>query len=448
MSPTFNTIQVDNKKNKTVKIPKGYGHETTEGTVVELNINSPEADSSLFIELYDKAGASEKSTKKTAKNFLKYIKKGRYDNSFFHRSVNNFVIQAGGFSVPTKDYLDGGRPDSIKTFSTIKNEPGNPNVEGSLSMAKLAGDPDSATSQWFINLKDNDFLDTDNGGYTAFGSVLGNGMDLVNTMAASVVVPAADYYQNSALNELPLWEVNVGTQEGTEIANVRPQDFLTILNADKLGKKDALASYTVTSSDPSLVSATVKKNKKIALEASDSKQGTAEITITATSHLDGETTKDSFDVIVGNQQRQERRAGKRQKIDVYVDGGRLDAPYYNFFDAQGEQIDDLIINPKNRYTFRRLDEATSHPFYIAELDAAGATGTGIKQRGAGSAEAGIVGNERFKLRFSKAARQRLTTETGLRYFCTTHPSMSAEFSLDSGLTASDDPIIEPDPQLL
>ncbi|MGB1775804.1 MAG: peptidylprolyl isomerase, partial [Synechococcus sp.] len=169
MSPTFNTIQVDNKKNKTVKIPKGYGHETTEGTVVELNINSPEDDSSLFIELYDKTGAAGKVTKKTAKNFLKYIKKGRYDNSFFHRSVNNFVIQAGGFSVPTKDYLDGGRPDSIKTFSTLQNEPGNPNVTGTVAMAKMPGDSDSATSQWFVNLTDNDFLDVDNGGYTVFG---------------------------------------------------------------------------------------------------------------------------------------------------------------------------------------------------------------------------------------------------------------------------------------
>ncbi|MGB1623013.1 MAG: hypothetical protein ACPHAS_10130 [Synechococcus sp.] len=280
-----------------------------------------------------------------------------------------------------------------------------------------------------------------------FGTVLGNGMDLVNTMATSVVVPAASYYQNSALNELPLWEVNVGSQDGEDVANVRAQDFLTILNADKLGKKESLASYEVSSSNPSLVSAEINKNNKISLKASSSKKGTAEITITATSRLDGETTTDSFDVIIGRQRR-DRNSGKRQRINVYVDGGSFEAPYYNFFDAQGDQIDDLIINPQNKYTFRRLDKATSHPFYISEIDAPGATGAGIKQRGAGSADGGIVGNERFKLRFTKAARQRLTTETGLRYFCTTHPSMSAELNLDRGLTASSDPIIETNPQLL
>jgi len=366
LADTFDTVQLNNNSSKIIKIPKGYGHEATNGSIVELNINTPEEESSLFLELYDKPGAAEKVTKKTAKNFLKYTKKGRYDDTFFHRSVNDFVIQAGGFSTPKKNFLDGGQPNSIKTFSTLKNEPGNPNVTGSLAMAKLPGDPDSATSQWFINLTDNDFLNADNGGYTVFGTVLGNGMDLVDTMATSVVVPAANYYQNSALNELPLWEVNVGSQDGEDVADVRPQDFLTILNADKLGKNESLAHYDVSSSDPSLVSATIKKNKKITLQASNSKKGTAEITITATSRLDGETTQESFDVIIGSKRR-EHHSGKRQRINVYVDGGSLEAPYYNFFDAEGEQIDDLIINPQKKYTFRRLDGATSHRFTSQNL---------------------------------------------------------------------------------
>ena len=166
-------------------------------------------------------------------------------------------------------------------------------------MAKLPGDPDSATSQWFINLADNDFLNTDNGGYTVFGNVIGDGMK-GETMANAIVVPA-EYYQNSALNELPLWEVN--SQDGNDIANVRPDDFVSIIDASKLSKKDSLATYEVSSSDPSLVSVKLGKNNKIKISSGGNQKGKVDVTVTATSRLDGTTTEDSFDVIVGSSRR-------------------------------------------------------------------------------------------------------------------------------------------------
>ena len=135
MANTFDSVQINSNASKTIKIPKGFGHEETTGSVVELTINTPGDDSSLFFELYDKKGAADTLTKKTAKNFLKYTKKGRYDDSFFHRSVEDFVIQGVASASPTRT-TDGGVPDSIKTFSTIKNEPGNP-MTGSVAMAKL-----------------------------------------------------------------------------------------------------------------------------------------------------------------------------------------------------------------------------------------------------------------------------------------------------------------------
>ena len=440
MANTFDSIQINNNSSKTIKIPKGFGHEETTGSVVELTINTPGDNSSLFFELYDKKGAADTLTKKTAKNFLKYTKKGRYDDSFFHRSVEDFVIQGGGFSIPNKDYLDGGVPDSIKTFSTIKNEPGNLNVTGSVAMAKLPGDPDSATSQWFINLADNNFLNTDNGGYTVFGKVLGDGMKLVETMAEAIVVPAAEYYQNSALNELPLWDVNVGSQDGNDIANVRPDDFLTITEASKLGKKDSLASYEVSSSDPSLVSVKLGKNNKIKITSSGNQKGKVDVTVTATSRLNGTTTEDSFDVIVGASRR-ERNGNKRQTIDLYIDGGSLDAPYYNVYDSEGVLIEDLLINPRNKYTFSRLDGATSHPVYIAERNSTEGLGRGIKVRGDGSAEQGITGDERFKVRFNKRARQRLTNDTGLDIICTAHPSMVTPLSIDGASNITTDMVL-------
>ena len=440
MAHTFDSVQINTNANKTIKIPKGFGHEETTGSVVELTINTPGDDSSLFFELYDKKGAADIITKKTAKNFLKYTKKGRYDDSFFHRSVDNFVIQGGGFNVPKKNYLDGGVPDSIKTFSTVKNEPGNPNVTGSIAMAKLPGDPDSATSQWFINLTDNDFLNTDNGGYTVFGHILGDGMKLVETMANALVVPAAEYYQNSALNELPLWEVNVGSQDGNDIANVRPDDFVSITDASKLSKKDSLATYEVSSSDPSLVSVKLGKNNKIKISSGGNQKGKVDVTVTATSRLDGTTTEDSFDVIVGSSRRK-RNGNKRQTIDLYIDGGSLNAPYYNIYDSEGALIDDLLINPRNKYTFSRLDGATSHPVYIAERNSTKGLGRGIKVRGDGSAEQGITGDERFKVRFNKRARQRLTNETGLDIICTAHPSMVTPLSMDGAANITTDMVL-------
>ena len=107
MAKTFQAVQLNNNKSRAIKIPKGFGHEAIEGSVVELSINTPEKNSSLFIELYDKQGSAKIITKKTAKNFLKYTKKGLYDDSFFHRSVDKFVIQGGGFTRPNSSFLEG-----------------------------------------------------------------------------------------------------------------------------------------------------------------------------------------------------------------------------------------------------------------------------------------------------------------------------------------------------
>ena len=165
--------------------------------------------------------------------------------------------------------------------------------------------------------------------------------------------------------------------------------------------------------------------------------------MTATSRLDGTTTEDSFDVIVGASRR-ERNGAKRQTIDLYIDGGSLDAPYYNVYDSEGVLIDDLLINPRNKYTFSRLDGATSHPVYIAERNSMEGLGRGIKVRGDGSAEQGITGDERFKVRFNKRARQRLTNETGLDIICTAHPSMVTPLSIDGATNIVKDMVVSPD----
>ena len=113
---------------------------------------------------------------KTAANFEQYVKEGFYDGTIFHRVINGFMIQGGGMEPDMKQ-----KP----TRAAIDNEANNglKNVTGSIAMART-GDPHSATAQFFINVKDNDFLNftapTSQGwGYCVFGQVV-NGMDVVD----------------------------------------------------------------------------------------------------------------------------------------------------------------------------------------------------------------------------------------------------------------------------
>jgi cyclophilin family peptidyl-prolyl cis-trans isomerase len=112
-------------------------------------------------------------------NFLNYVNDGDYAGSFIHRSVPGFVVQGGGFT------FINGEAGSVPSDPPIANEFGRSNVRGTVAMAKLGNDPDSATSQWFINLADNSaVLDDSNGGFTVFGVVEGNGMRVIDAITA------------------------------------------------------------------------------------------------------------------------------------------------------------------------------------------------------------------------------------------------------------------------
>jgi peptidyl-prolyl cis-trans isomerase B (cyclophilin B) len=116
----------------------------------------------------------------TSANFEQYVKDGHFDGTIFHRVINNFMIQGGGM-LPDMSQKE--------TRAAIENEANNglKNVKGSVSMART-NDPHSASSQFFINVADNAFLDhtspTPQGwGYAVFGKVV-NGMDVVEKMKA------------------------------------------------------------------------------------------------------------------------------------------------------------------------------------------------------------------------------------------------------------------------
>src|SRR6266478_5643736 len=104
---------------------------------------------------------------KTVANFLQYATSGAFNGSFIHRSVPSFVIQGGGYT-----WSDSAGPVPIPSNAPVVNEFKISNTRGTIAMAKLGSDPNSATNQWFFNLADNSAnLDNQNGGFTVFGRV-------------------------------------------------------------------------------------------------------------------------------------------------------------------------------------------------------------------------------------------------------------------------------------
>ncbi len=166
------------------------------------------------VQLYDLA------TPITVPNFLNYVNSGRFADSFFHRLVPGFVLQAGGFTYD-------GAIAPVESFGTIDNEfhASRSNLRGTLAMAKVGAQydgnndlipgtgPDSATSEFFINLGDNSAnLDGQNGGFTVFAEVIGNGMAVVDALASVQTFPFS-----SPFGQMPLR--NYTTDQFNDFAN-------------------------------------------------------------------------------------------------------------------------------------------------------------------------------------------------------------------------------------
>jgi peptidyl-prolyl cis-trans isomerase A (cyclophilin A) len=125
----------------------------------------------------------ERQAPGTVANFIRYIDSGAYAQSIFHRSMPGFVIQGGGFKVAGSDA--GATVSAVDVFDPIINEFGISNTRGTVAMAKVGGDPNSATNQWFVSLADNSAnLDNQNGGFTVFAKILYEGMAIFDAIAA------------------------------------------------------------------------------------------------------------------------------------------------------------------------------------------------------------------------------------------------------------------------
>ena len=202
---------------------------TSRLTDLSAAFRDPEAESAVRVEttlgsmdfiLFDSA------TPATVANFMNYVAAGKYADVAFHRhsdTSSKFFIEGGGY----KGTGTGSHFTSVLTNPPVVNEPGIANVRGTVSMAKLDGDANSATSQFFVNLADNrSDRDYKNGGYTVFGRVAGDGMTVADAIAAlptktydllldggSTAVPFNDFPMNApsapaAMDQTKLVKIN------------------------------------------------------------------------------------------------------------------------------------------------------------------------------------------------------------------------------------------------
>jgi cyclophilin family peptidyl-prolyl cis-trans isomerase len=149
----------------------------------------------------------EEDAPQTVANFLNYVDDGDYTNSIFHRLVRGFVLQGGGFTNSSETIcqvtcdatslqpgdVNPAQFAAVPTDPPVVNEFGRSNTRGTVAMAKLGNDPNSATSQFFVNLNDNSAnLDNQNGGFTVFGQVVD--MSVVDAIAQLGTVNLASFF--------------------------------------------------------------------------------------------------------------------------------------------------------------------------------------------------------------------------------------------------------------
>jgi cyclophilin family peptidyl-prolyl cis-trans isomerase len=191
----------------------------------------------------------------TVPNFLGYVNRGDYDGTFVHRSVPGFVIQGGGLAFEAGEYrsiCEDGCPTVDNEFAGVSallgcgpTQPEGCNVRGTLAMAKLGGNLDSATSQWFINLSDqNVFLDdlddlgdldpeTNSGEFTVFGRVV-TGMDVADAIAG---LPRTDGEFADLVLETELWPAlgELPLTSAPPPSCFDPSDMAIVLRAGETG---------------------------------------------------------------------------------------------------------------------------------------------------------------------------------------------------------------------
>jgi cyclophilin family peptidyl-prolyl cis-trans isomerase len=274
--PTVKTalapVSVAAGASKTVDLAGTFDDADITNTKVRFNTSAGPVN----IELFDRQAP------KTVANFLNYVRDGDYTDSIFHRSMSGFVLQGGGFQFTASP---APHLTAIPTDPPVQNEPdpvNRSNLRGTLAMAKLGGDPNSATDQFFFNLGNNAAnLDAQNGGFTVFGKVAtAADQAVVDQLAAiptqnkgtAAALPAS---QQGTFTNIPLVNYS-GASFPTDTTEA---NFATINGATIVSQTEALTYTVVGNTNPAVATPTVTNNR---LSSQGGTAGSTTLTIRAT----------------------------------------------------------------------------------------------------------------------------------------------------------------------
>jgi cyclophilin family peptidyl-prolyl cis-trans isomerase len=320
------------------------------GSVVRVNVRIGTVTKPVYL------GLNDQTQPITVANFVKYVTEGKYAGSFFHRLAKNFVLQGGGFR-----WNDAGQLDYVTTNAAIQNEPGLTNVRGTIAMAKLGGDPNSATSQWFVNLADNSVnLDGQNGGFTVFGSVLRDGMTVIDQVAALTAYDASSVHP--AFDTLPLSSNSlqrVYTVETT--ATVVPP-----------------LAPGVTVTNPQIVSGTLTGTT---LHLTSGARGTTAVKISAVD-IDGTAQQATITVVVPHSDGWHFVEAADRQSGAFS----YDAQGYGLYTLFGEYVVSKWVDAVDL-----SQDSTAHSFTITNSSGATLSGLTVRRLGLNSNDFSVVG---------------------------------------------------------
>ncbi|MBE9219442.1 peptidylprolyl isomerase [Dolichospermum flos-aquae] len=262
-NPILNVVVNINAPDTTLNLSNYFDDPLTTGKVARFNLANTSTgtigNGIINVVLFDQTGTGAPLT---VQNFQSYVNTGSYTNSFIHRSIPSFIVQGGGYTYnnSTLTTIPSNAPVQNE-FSTQRS-----NLRGTIAMAKLGNNPNSATNQWFFNLADNSSnLNNQNGGFTVFGQALGaNDLTTIDAIAA-----VRTYNAGGAFTNLPL------TQAAISDTNFIRFSSITVT------QEDELRFSIVNNSKPTLVTPSIS-NKQLFLDYLPNQTGISQITVRAT----------------------------------------------------------------------------------------------------------------------------------------------------------------------
>jgi cyclophilin family peptidyl-prolyl cis-trans isomerase len=336
-----------NAANTTFNLLEYFDDPSTTGRIASFELyNTSLAGGIINVLLFDQA---DQGAPLTVQNFLNYVNDGDYVNSIIHRSLPGFVIQGGGFQVNDLSVTNVSADTPVQNEFSLDRS----NIRGTIAMAKLGGNPNSATNQWFFNLNDNndpsdpDSLDNQNGGFTVFGQVLSQtDLNVIDAIAAIRTFRATAI--NPAFTNIPL---QIDPNNPAIDSN---EDYVRFQKIS-LANVNELSFSVVGNSNPDLVTPTISNNQLI-LDYADNRTGSAEIRLRGTSLL-GETIEETFVVKVTESLKvidfQANSSGFRLTFSREIDTGLLnlddggdssqDSSDLEVLDARGQQIKGSLV---------------------------------------------------------------------------------------------------------